>query len=295
MAFSYVLFLLLFPFHPPSPPALLQHIKFEILMIYWERKRGRGREGAREGWWQGGLNMMQTIWRREPRLPAQPALFKLERKWPYIQHASKLPLPRCLSLARPFFFFLSFSQLSHSHRVWLSGARARTRKPPLISTKVKRWPLVGRVCLLFQYYVSLHHRHRAHHRYYHYDYYYNLDGRGLHGRVRIKERRGEKRAKKERQRNEGWSRKGRRRGQRFPSTAIHDLISLGSGSAETFPGMRIRSPRRRRRRKMESGSVGEVSGTSREQRRRCGPYFTQSLLEVFQRKAVKHSPRQFSS
>lgn len=35
--------------------------------------------------------------------------------------------------------------------------------------------------------------------------------------------------------------KGRRRGQRFPSTAIHDLISLGSGSAETFPGMRIRS------------------------------------------------------
>lgn len=63
-----------------TPPALLQHIKFEILMIYWERKRGRGREGAREGWWQGGLNMMQTIWRREPRLPAQPALFKLERK-----------------------------------------------------------------------------------------------------------------------------------------------------------------------------------------------------------------------
>lgn len=109
------------------------------------------------------------------------------------------------------------------------------------STKVKRWPLVGRVCLLFQYYVSLHHRHRAHHRYYHYDYYYNLDGRGLHGRVRIKERRGEKRAKKERLRNEGWRRKGRRRGQRFPSTAIHDLISLGSGSAETFPGMRIRS------------------------------------------------------
>lgn len=30
-------------FSPPS--ALLEHIKFEILMIYWERKRGRGKEG----------------------------------------------------------------------------------------------------------------------------------------------------------------------------------------------------------------------------------------------------------
>lgn len=191
------------------------------------------------------------------------------------------------------FFFLSLSSHTRTGSDFQEHAHTRMHaQTPPISTKVKRWPLVGRVCLLFQYYVSLHHRHRAHHRYYHYDYYYNLDGRGLHGRVRIKERRGEKRAKKERQRNEGWSRKGRRRGQRFPSTAIHDLISLGFGSVETFPGMRIRSPRRR---KMESGSVGEASGTSREQRRRCVPYFTKSLLEVFQRTAVKHSPRQFSS
>lgn len=28
----------------------------------------------------GGLKMMQTIWSQERRLPAQPALFKLERK-----------------------------------------------------------------------------------------------------------------------------------------------------------------------------------------------------------------------
>lgn len=56
------------------------HIKFEILMIYRERKRERKRVGVREEWWKGGLNMMQTIWRGEWRLPAQPALFKLERK-----------------------------------------------------------------------------------------------------------------------------------------------------------------------------------------------------------------------
>lgn len=35
----------------------------------------------------------------EERLPAQPALFKLERKWPNIQHASKLPLLTFLSLS----------------------------------------------------------------------------------------------------------------------------------------------------------------------------------------------------
>lgn len=58
-----------------------EHIKFEILMIYRERKREGEREREeREGWWQGGLNMMQTIWSGERRLPAQPALFKLERK-----------------------------------------------------------------------------------------------------------------------------------------------------------------------------------------------------------------------
>lgn len=55
-----------------------------------EEKEMEKREGAQ---WQGGSNMMQTIWRRERRLPAQPALFKLGRKWPYIQHASNLALP----------------------------------------------------------------------------------------------------------------------------------------------------------------------------------------------------------
>lgn len=66
-------------------------------MIYREGKR-KQESGWRWGWervggsWQGGLNMMQTIWRGECRLPAQPALFKLERKWPYIQHASNRAL-----------------------------------------------------------------------------------------------------------------------------------------------------------------------------------------------------------
>lgn len=45
--------------------------------------------------------------------------------------------------------------------------------------------------------------------------------------------RGEKRAKEERLRNE----KGRRRGQRFPSTPVHDLILFRS--TETVAGMRI--------------------------------------------------------
>lgn len=55
-------------------------------MIYREGKREWVKVGVRrggkgwEGGWQGGLNMMQTIWRGERRLPAQPALFKLERK-----------------------------------------------------------------------------------------------------------------------------------------------------------------------------------------------------------------------
>lgn len=58
-----------------------KHIKLEILMIYRERKRERKRaSGGGVGGRQGGLNMMQTIWSGEWRLPAQPALFKLERK-----------------------------------------------------------------------------------------------------------------------------------------------------------------------------------------------------------------------
>lgn len=55
--------------------------------------------------------------------------------------------------------------------------------------------------------------------------------------------------------------KGRRRGQRFPSTAIHDLISLGFGSAETFPGMRIRS-----REKEEDGEWQRRGGERDEER-----------------------------
>lgn len=50
-------------------------------MIYSVRKSERGKKGeGRVMAGGGGLNMMQTIWRRERRLPAQPALFKLERK-----------------------------------------------------------------------------------------------------------------------------------------------------------------------------------------------------------------------
>lgn len=53
-------------------------------MIYSVRKSERGKKGEGRvmagGGGGGGLNMMQTIWRRERRLPAQPALFKLERK-----------------------------------------------------------------------------------------------------------------------------------------------------------------------------------------------------------------------
>lgn len=97
-------------------PFFSKHIKFGILMIYRVRKRERKRE--REGWWQGGLNMMQTIWRREQRLPAQPALFKLERKWPYIQHASKLSLPHCLSSS-------SFSS-ALTHKFFISEAHMHT-------------------------------------------------------------------------------------------------------------------------------------------------------------------------
>lgn len=76
---------------------------FDDLWRKEERERERGKGGG-----GGGLNMMQTIWRRERRLPAQPALFKLERKWPYIQHASKLPFPHCLSLS------LRLHQLAHT-------------------------------------------------------------------------------------------------------------------------------------------------------------------------------------
>lgn len=119
-----------------------KHIKFEILMIYRERKREREREGEREGWWQGGLNMMQTIWSGEWRLPAQPALFKLERKWPYIQHASKLPLPHCLSLSL-LSLQLSFS-LTHTKSLSFRSSREceRTRTYTLTCTEVKWWPLV---------------------------------------------------------------------------------------------------------------------------------------------------------
>ncbi len=114
-------------------------------MIYGER------EGAQ---WQGGSNMMQTIWRRERRLPAQPALFKLGRKWPYIQHASNLALP------------------SNAHT--LSVLRS-------VTGHWLRSVFVIVIC------VSLHHRwgHRC--RYYRCSYYYNLWGLGANKRARIKE------------------------------------------------------------------------------------------------------------
>ncbi len=124
-------------------------------MIYGERKRGRERNGEREGaQWQGGSNMMQTIWRRERRLPAQPALFKLGRKWPYIQHASNLALPR-----------------THTHYQCWGQSLA-----------------IGcRVCLLLLYCVSLHHRWGHRRCYYRCSYYYNLWGLGANKRASIKE------------------------------------------------------------------------------------------------------------
>lgn len=87
--------------------------------------------------------------------------------------------------------------------------------------------------------------------------------------------------------------KGRRRGQRFPSTAIHDLISLGFGSAETFPGMRIRS-----REKEEDGEWQRRGGERDEERakKRRGPYFYEEPVGGFPTPTtVKHSSRQFSS
>ncbi len=123
--------------------------------IWWFMGRGRERNGDREGaQWQGGSNMMQTIWRRERRLPAQPALFKLGRKWPYIQHASNLALP------------------SNAHT--LSVLRS-------VTGHWLRSVFVIVIC------VSLHHRwgHRC--RYYRCSYYYNLWGLGANKRARIKE------------------------------------------------------------------------------------------------------------
>lgn len=92
-------------------------------MIDRERKTKKKNGGKREGWWQGGLNMMQTIWSRERRLPAQPALFKLERKWPYIQHASKLSLSLsyCLSVSplSPLALNLAFFLTHGDTHIWL--------------------------------------------------------------------------------------------------------------------------------------------------------------------------------
>lgn len=87
--------------------------------------------------------------------------------------------------------------------------------------------------------------------------------------------------------------KGRRRGQRFPSTAIHDLISLGFGSAETFPGMRIRSQE-----KEEDGEWQRRGGELDEERakRETGAMFYEEPVRGFPMAAtVKHSSRQFSS
>lgn len=162
---------------------------------------------------------MQTIWSGEWRLPAQPALFKLERKWPYIQHASKLTLPHCLSVSLLPSTFL----FSHTHRhtnlyvfqkLERDCARTRRYTHPRRSND-GHWlesvfvifilcfftspspgpsPLLSLLLLL-------------------------QSGRlGVHGRARIKELWGEKRAKKERLKNERQSRREERRSEFSLST-----------------------------------------------------------------------------
>lgn len=174
---------------------------------------------------------MQTIWRRERRLPAQPALFKLERKWPYIQHASKLPLPRRLSLS-----FLFSSARAHKHTHTHKNRRFQkhicTLLCTLTSTEVRGWPLV-RECVCYSNIMFL---------------YITvallslllLLQSGRLGAILDSENKRSAEGRKLPTKRD-WKMKerakGRREGQRFPSTAIHDLILFRS--AETFPGMRI--------------------------------------------------------
>lgn len=84
--------------------------------------------------------------------------------------------------------------------------------------------------------------------------------------------------------------KGRRRGQRFPSTAIHDLILFCS--TETFPGMRIcyEGEVRDAGRDEEDGEWGveEVNRTRRRERIRRNNIY-EALVGGFQQVAVKHS------
>lgn len=199
-------------------------------MIYGERKREKEKErgGEREGWWQGGLNMMQTIWSGERRLPAQPALFKLERKWPYIQHASKLPLPHCLSLSPLFSSALTFT---HTHKWGFRSFRVYAHTHPQRSND-GHWLKSVFVILILCFFTSpspgpspllsllL------------------LLQSGRLGGTRERENEGASRGEKSQERD--WKMKGRargrRRGQCFPST-LHDLIWFRS--IETFPGMRI--------------------------------------------------------
>lgn len=203
----------------------------------------------------------------------------------------------------PFFFFLLLSSHTHTHRhtfrssTWKRAhihthAHTPSKTYTLTSTEVKRWPLVGRVCLLFQYYVSLHHRHRAHHRYYHYYYYYNLDGRGLHGRVRIKERRGEKRAKKERLRNEGWS-KREEKGSAF-SLNSHPWLNLARlRLCRDLP--RNEDPFAREGGRWRVAASGRWAGRG-ESKKETGAIFYEEPVGGFPTPTtVKHSSRQFSS
>lgn len=76
--------------------------------------------------------------------------------------------------------------------------------------------------------------------------------------------------------------KGGEGGQRFPSTAIHDLISLPRNEDPLAEGGGGGGGG-----KMESGSVGEVSGTSKEEDRMGGGGLQRAC---FQCTAVKHSP-----
>lgn len=173
-------------------------------MIYKERKRERKKWKEGGGAVARGFKTWCKPFGRERRLPAQPALFKLGRKWPYIQHASNLPLSE-----------------THTHTL------------SVLRSVAGHW-LHG-VCLLLLYYVSLHHRRGHSRRYYHFSYYYNPWGWRANMRARIKERE----ETREKRRRGDWIIKvgagGRTRGQCFPSTQTHDLI-LWSFETETFPG-----------------------------------------------------------
>lgn len=147
---------------------------------------------------------MQTIWRGECRLPAQPALFKLERKWPYIQHASNHAL-----------FSLTHTK-THTHTLTI--------------TEVSPWPLAAEgvcYCNIMFLYITIP---------------TTVTIIIIIPIITIYETLGQTAGQEEREHEEdrkfggkkktGWKMKdrvwGRIRGQRFPSTPLHDLISLHS-------------------------------------------------------------------